>query len=140
MSQTFIVPKEGRERMIERVAGFLREMTPGKAIRVEISPYRKTRSNQQNAYLWSVVYPSIISAGGEQLRGWTVDDIHEFCLGEIYGWETLDGLGRKRLRPVRRSSTMSTTEFSEYIAQIQQRMAEHGIYVPDPDPLHGVEP
>ena len=40
---------------------------------------------------------------------------------------------RKRMRPIRRSSKLSKTEFAGFIAFIQQRMAEHGIYVPDPE-------
>jgi len=48
MTQIFIIPKENRERMIERLSGFLRDMTPGKPIKVEVGPYRKTRSAQQN--------------------------------------------------------------------------------------------
>jgi len=94
---------------------------------------QRKRSDDQNRYLWGGVYPSIIAAGGEQLRGWTAEDLHEFFLGEIYGWEVIEGFGRRRMKPVRRSSKMNTTEFSEFVAQIQQRMAQMGIYVPDPE-------
>jgi hypothetical protein len=131
-AQTFILPPDHREPAANRMLAFALAMLPGKRIRVEVSEYRKRRSDEQNRYLWGCVYPAIISAGGEQLRGWTSEDVHEYLLGEIYGWETLEGFGRKRLRPLRRSSKMTTVEFSEYVAQIQQRMAVLGIYVPDP--------
>jgi len=130
--QTFRLPKTDRERIADNLRAFVMTALPGKELRVEVSEYRKRRSDEQNRYLWGSVYPSIIAAGGEQLRGWTAEDIHEYLLGEIYGWETLEGFGRKRLRPLRRSSKMSTVEFAGYVAQIQQRMAILGIYVADP--------
>ncbi len=90
------------------------------------------RTISQNAFLWAVCYPEIIRQGG--LDGWHNQDVHEFYLGEWSGWEELSGLGRKRVRPVRRSSVLSKTEFSDYIAFIQQRAAERGIFIPDPEP------
>lgn len=132
MSQTFVLPKIDRTRIADNLRDFVMSALPGKELRVEVCEYRKRRSDDQNRYLWGCVYPSILTSGGEQLRGWTAEDIHEYLLGEIFGWETLDGFGRKRLRPLRRSSKMTTVEFAEYVAQIQQRMAVLGIYVPDP--------
>lgn len=131
-AQTFVLPKTDRERIADNLRIFVMSALPGKELRVEVCEYRKRRSDEQNRYLWGSVYPQIIEAGGEQLRGWAPEDIHEYLLGEIYGWETLEGFGRKRLRPLRRSSKMTTVEFAEYVAQIQQRMAVLGIYVADP--------
>ncbi len=67
------------------------------------------------------------------MEGWSADDVHEFCLGEAFGWETLTGFGKKRLKPIRRSSSLSVTEFMDYVADVQRRMAERGIYIPDPN-------
>ncbi len=100
-----------------------------RAWRVELHEHKAKRSDQQNRYLWGVVYKAIT----DQLEGWTANDVHSYCLGECYGWETISGLGKRRMRPIRRSSTMNKIEFAEYIAWIQQRMAEHSIYIPDPD-------
>ena len=130
MTQTFIIPKENRDRMIDRLSGFLRDMTPGKPIKVEVGPYRKTRSSQQNNALWGVAYPAIREATGID-----VNDLHEYLLGEWSGWSETEVFGRKKLKPHKRSSKLSTVEFSDYYAFIQQRMAEEGIYVPDPDPF-----
>lgn len=131
-SQTFILPPDtaDRDRIADNLRAFVMQALPGKQLKVTVAEAKKRRSDDQNRYLWGVVYPTILQSG--QLAGWSAEDVHEYMLGEIYGWETLAGFGRKRLRPIRRSSGMSTTEFSEYVAQIQQRMAELGIYVPDP--------
>lgn len=126
MNQNFTLPKG--ERSLTRIVAVLSALAKDKVWKIEISEAKRTRSTEQNAYLWGVVYPSILV----HLPGWDADDLHEFCLGECYGWETLEGFGRRRLRPVRRSSKLKTTEFMDYLAFIQRKMAEKGIYVPDP--------
>lgn len=99
--------------------------------RVTIEEAKPKRSDPQNRYLWGVVYPTILAAG--KLDGWSNEDLHTYLLGEHFGWELVKGFGAKRQRPIRRSSKLSKLEFMDYIAFIQQRMAEHGIYVPDPN-------
>ncbi len=133
MSQVIILPKVPayRDRAMVRIGSVLAGLRRDVAWVVTIELHRNRRTNQQNRYLWGVVYPKILEAG--KLDGWTNEEVHDYCLGECFGWETLEGLGRKRIRPIKRSAKLSTTEFSDYIAFIQQRMAEHGIYVPDPD-------
>jgi hypothetical protein len=92
-----------------------------------------TRSLEQNAYLWGVCYETILNQGGLKDLGWRNDDVHEYFLGEHFGWETLSGLGRKRVRPLHRSSTLSTVEFMDYVAFIQEKAAGMGIVIPDPE-------
>jgi hypothetical protein len=120
---------EQREHVYIALAGFLTKLPIVSAWEIIVGPYKKHRSDQQNRYLWGVIYPTITKT----LHGWTADDVHEYMLGEWSGWETLEGLGRKRLRPIRRSSKLSTSEFAEFVGFIQQRMAEHGVYIPDPN-------
>jgi hypothetical protein len=130
--QTFTLPRlVSRERQIERIAAFLSGLAAGKGWTVEVKELVRTRSGQQNRYLWGVAYPAIL----QHLPGWTADDLHEYCLGECFGWEVIEGFGRKRMRPLKRSSKLSTTEFTDFVADIQMRMAERGIYVPDADEL-----
>ena len=122
-----------RESLIARLISFLKTLPLGDAWKIEIKPYRKQRSLEQNAYLWGVVYQTILDEGGETLAGWDSADLHEYFLGEKFGWEVLEGFGRKRMRPVRRSSKLSTMEFMEYIDFIQCKMAQQGIVIPDPN-------
>jgi hypothetical protein len=112
-----------------RACNFINSLPLDKPWRVTVEQYKPRRSDQQNRFLWGYVYKTIC----EHLPGWTADDVHDFCLGECYGWETVEGLGRKRLRPVQRSSKMNKQDFADYISWIQQRMAEHGILIDDPD-------
>ena len=132
-TSTFVLERENRARTIAKLATFLESCLPGKRLRVTVEQYRRRRSDPQNSYLWAAVYPTIIRAGGEELGGWTPEDLHEYFLGNWAGWETLEGFGKKRLRPMRRSSTLTTVEFNDFVASIQRKCAEHGWYVPDPN-------
>ena len=116
-----------RER--DAVIGLIQNAKP--PITVDIKKGRK-RSNEQNRYLWGVCYQTILDQGGEDLGGWERDDLHEFFLGSCYGWETIEGFGKKRLRPLKRSSNMTTAEFVDFVRFIQTFMSERGVYIPDP--------
>jgi hypothetical protein len=132
-AQTFILPAtQPREGMIARVATVLASLSPEKAWRVSIAEHKSLRSQQQNRYLWGVIYKTILEAG--VLEGWDAEDLHEYLLGEWSGWEVLEGFGKKRMRAVRRSSALNRTEFGEFIDFIQRKMAEHGIYIADANP------
>jgi hypothetical protein len=105
---------------------------PGKRLRVEVGEYRKRRSDDQNRALWGVAYKTLHDATGND-----PEDLHEFFLGEFFGWKVRDVMGQKRKVPMRRSSKLSTVEFADFYAFIQQRSAETvGVFVPDPDPLY----
>lgn len=132
-TQTFRLPATNRERIADNLRDFVMSALPGKELRVEVCEYRKRRSDDQNRYLWGVVYATLRNATGQP-----ADDWHEYMLGEWAGWEETALFGRKRLRPLRRSSKLSTVEFADYVAFIQQRAAENNIYIPDPGEMGGV--
>lgn len=132
-SQSFVLPRMmSRERMIQRIAAVLSGLSMGQAWRIEIAEHQPKRSDNQNRYLWGCVYPTILKAS-MMLQGWTNEDLHEYFLGEHFGWETLSGFGKKRLRPIRRSSKLSKLEFVDYVDFIQRKAAEFGVYVPNPN-------
>ena len=132
-SQTFRLPATSRERIADNLRAFVLSALPGKELRVEVCEYRKRRSQDQNAALWGVAYKTLSDATGND-----PDDLHTFFLGEWGGWETVQVMGQVRRVPKRRSSKLKTVEFSDFYAFIQQRAAETvGVYVPDPDPMHG---
>lgn len=118
-----------RDRVIQRIAQFLAALPKDKAFRLELEEHKARRTNQQNRYLFGVVYPALLA----HLDGWEAEDIHEYMLGECFGWETLQGFGRRRLRPMRRSSRMNKQEFSDFVAFIQRKAADMGVFIPDPD-------
>lgn len=133
--QHFILWKDQpREARIASITKFLAGLALNRAWEIVVKPHQKRRSQSQNAYLWGAVYPVILQRGGNTLAGWTADDLHEYFLGSHFGTEVLNFNGRDYERPLKRSSKLSTLEFMDYIAHIQLKMAEIGIFIPDPDP------
>lgn len=124
-----VIPAKGRERAVQRVADYLLAALPGKELVVTVSERKRKRSDEQNRFWWGVVVQTFC----QRLEGWTPEDVHTYLCGEIWGWERIEGLGRARLRPVKRSSRLSKGEFAEMVTRAQQIGAEHGIYVPDPN-------
>jgi hypothetical protein len=97
---------------------------------------KSKRSNDQNALLWAL-YSDALKLGGETLGGWTTDDIHEYMLGEFFGWQTCEALGRKRQKPIRRSSRLTKMEFSDFVEFVVRKFAEHGIVLELPGEVDG---
>jgi hypothetical protein len=87
---------------------------------------KSRRTNDQNALLWAL-YEDVLSKGGETLGGWTKNDLHEHFLGEHFGWEIREALGRKKQVPRHRSSRLTKAEFSDFLESVVRKCAEYGI-------------
>ena len=125
---TFILRRNtDRNPTIAKVAAFLEVLGDRCDWGVTVGPYRRKRSDQQNRMLWGIAYKTLADATGND-----PDDLHEFFLGDHFGWEVRTVMGQQRRVPKRRSSGLTTGEFSDYYAFIQRRAAEVGYYVPDP--------
>ena len=122
-AQTFILPT-GKPALV----AFLDRLPMARKWKVTIELYAKRRSDQQNRYLWGVAYKTLQDSTGQPAEDW-----HTYMLGEHFGWEEIELFGKKKLRPKQRSSKLTTMEFCDYVDFIQQRAAENGIYIPDPN-------
>lgn len=147
MTARYIIPKSGdpmRDRIQANAIRAIEQSPDNHPTLVELKRYRRPRSNPQNATLWGVIYPPIMEhmgLRGEQDR----EDLHEFWCGEYFGWRQTAILGKTKQHPIRTTTTdengkrdvLATVDFMDFCAFIQQRMAEHGVVIPDPDPMHG---
>lgn len=102
---------------------------------VTITPNRKTRSNQQNAYLWGIVYPAVLF--GLQDAGWEFtneEQVHEYCKQSFAAREFINkDTGEVLILP---SSTaqMQTAEFNVYVENIKAFALEYlNITIPEPN-------
>ena len=120
--QVFILPA-GKPALL----AFLDRLPAAIRWKVTVTRYAKRRSDQQNRYLWGVAYKALQDATGQPAEDW-----HDYMLGEFYGWEKYELFGKQKIRPLRRSSKLTTTEFGEFVDFIQMRAAENGIYIADP--------
>jgi len=107
-------------------------------LEVSSNPWKKTRSNEQNALLFGVVYPPIAEA-----MGYTVEDIHEYMLGRHFGWvdakvpktpRNPDGLESRPFRTTTRDETgkrnvLSTKDFSKFLDTVERVAAQAGVFV-----------
>ena len=129
MTETITIPAASRERAVQRVSDYLLAALPGKELVVTVAQKKRRRSDEQNRYWWGVVVATFCKA----LEGWHPEDVHDYLLGEHFGWERVEGLGKVKLRPIKRSSKLSKQEFAELVAHAQQIGAEHGIFIADPE-------
>jgi len=104
--------------------GYLRGFEQ-KAVRltVEVRPKpRNMRSNEQNAYLFGVVYAILSEETGHE-----VDELHEICKIKFNG-KIVEG------EKIGQSTTkLDSGQFTDYIERIRKWAAmDLGIHIPDP--------
>lgn len=136
MGQVTTIPtaSQGRFQAVDRFIRQLRALDPDKVWEVSVAEKRRRRSDQQNRLLWSL-YADILKMGGEAMRGWNKDDLHEFFLGNFHGWETVEMFGKRKQRPMKRSSKLNRQEFSDFVESIVVFMAERGVVLKMPEDL-----
>lgn len=120
------VCKDGKDYNI--AVKMIDALQPKYPVEVLVQTYKKKRTDQQNRYLWGVVLAIIAQETGND-----VNDLYEYFLGEFFGWQEHDVMGRKRLRPRERSSKQIKARFSEFLEFIISRAASLGIIVPPPN-------
>lgn len=141
-----LFPKETAEQRharAARVTAFLAGLSTQKAWEVIVKPFRRTRSNPQNAYERGVCCVLLAKA-----VGYEPDDIHDYLLGRYFGWKqqkcpkTPSNPRGVRDVPVRTTTTneygerdvLDKQRYWDFVEFIQRFGAEHGVYIPDPDP------
>lgn len=132
---------------VQRFAEFLRaEFKRTGALEASVKPWKKTRSNEQNAYLFGVCYPPIAEATGYEVDG--ENGIHAFMCGTHFGWVDKPcpktpanprGIASVPFRTTTtdedgRRDVLKGPKFSEFIATVQRIAAQAGVFIPDPEP------
>lgn len=129
-SESFYIPfgdDAKRSAARGRIYSHLTKLPAERPFVVLVTEKKPSRSNEQNALLWAL-YDDALEIGGEKLAGFDKRDLHEMCLGEWAGWESLPALnGRFRLKPLKRSSVLSKTDFASFVEFVVRYFAEHGI-------------
>ena len=124
--------KRNRNLIKKAIASF-----EGKNIEITIQRFRKKRSNNQNAYYWGVVLPivqeGLIDATGEARD---FNSIHYQILLPMFSSnrDIVNKTTGEVIQEKITSSEMTTTEFNEYIQNIQKWGVEFlNIQIPDPN-------
>jgi hypothetical protein len=107
----------------------------GKHLVLTLKEQKRRRSLNQNAYLWSVVYPAIVEVFREHGNAVDADDVHSYCkehvgkLKQVFvtpQGEVLTGAGS--------TAKLDTMEFEVYAERVRAWAAETlGIGIPLPN-------
>lgn len=137
---TFVLHANSAQRssVLANAQRFLAQLNPHKHWQVEVKPYSKPRSNPQCRYLNGVAYKLLGDA-----TGYERDDISEYLCGTYFGWREKVLPGKRVAQvPIRTTTTdadgkrsvLSKGDFADYVAFVQRFGAQHGVFIPDPDP------
>ena len=88
---------------------------------ITFSLIKPRRSLDQNAMYWSLV------AALAQEIGMTKGQMHEEALCHLHGYDLIEFLGEVRKVPKGRSKDLTTTDFSDLLAIVQQWCGEMGV-------------
>lgn len=135
--QTFIL-RANAVRDLTRVVAVLSAAPKDKDIKVTVAEAKKDRSDPQNNALHGVAYKAL-----SEFTGYTGPELHDVFLRAYFGEVEREIMGQIIKRPRRTTTTdengkrnkLSTVEFNAFYAFVQQKGAEIGCWVPDPDPM-----
>ena len=107
-------------------------------LQVDVKPWKRPRTNEQNAMLWAMYAPLA------EHMGYDAEDIHEWMCGRMWGWKDVkvpktprnpEGLASVPIRSTTRDETgkravLTTVEFSKFVDMVDRIAAQAGVYVP----------
>jgi hypothetical protein len=116
---------------------------------VSAEPWKPTRSNQQNRYLFGVAYPLLAEGTGYEVDG--DNGIHAFMCGTHFGWvdapcpktpQNPEGVCSKPRRTTTRDedgryNVIDKAAFSAFVKTVQRIGAAANVFIPDPEPSDG---
>lgn len=139
MSTFYLNKDEGRAHVLDNVTAFLGRLPSTKTWKVEITEHHKARTEKQRKALFGAAYKPLMEFMG--LRGnEDKEELHAFFCGEFWGWREGPMMRKRPVRTTTKDENGKRDEITipvalEFYAFIQQRAAEHGVYVADPDPF-----
>ena len=130
------VTKIATQQQLERFIAFLLEQKL--PLSVECKPWKRTRTNDQNAMLWAMYAPLA------EHMGYDAEDIHEWMCGRMWGWKDVkvpktprnpEGLASVPVRTTTRDengkrSVLTTAEFSKFVDMVDRIAAQAGVFIP----------
>lgn len=102
---------------------------------VEIVARRKTRTTDQNEWLWNCIYPMLLNAMINQ--GWeftNTDQVHEFFKNRFTEDEVINKHTGEVIKFSQSTARMDTVMFSSYCESLRTYALEYlDLEIPDPD-------
>ncbi len=127
--------EDGTWKGFKALTEHLKTVSSGRWV-LALRKYRKSRTTQQNGYYWGCVIPAVIDGlldMGFDRNALTSESVHELLKSKFLKYEIEGELSGEFITMTKSTSDHSTTEFNDYIADIQQWSAEFlGIIIADP--------
>lgn len=122
--------KRNRSQILETIKSF-----EGKDVLITFEKPKKKRSNNQNSYYWGIVIVLIKSALKDTGNNLNTNDVHDLLrlkfLKETISIKEETG---EVIERVKSTTELTTSQFMDYIAEIQQFAAEYfDVIIPDPN-------
>ena len=122
--------KRNRSEILETIKSF-----EGRDVLITFEKPKKKRSNNQNSYYWGIVIVLIKSALKDSGNNLNTNDVHDLLrlkfLKETISIKEETG---EIIERVKSTTELTTSQFMEYIAEIQQFAAEYfDVIIPDPN-------
>jgi hypothetical protein len=138
MSAFYLQKDSSRANVLANVISFLSRLPDTKVWKVDITEFRKARTDPQNHALFGLAYPTLSEA-----TGFTKDELHEAFCRRFFGTVEREVMGKVIERPYRTTTTgpdgrrdvISWDQFSEFYAMVEQVAAEAGVFIAPPDPF-----
>jgi len=112
--------KRNRNLILDAIQSF-----NGQEVVVTFEKAKKKRSNNQNAYLWSVLYPITQQAiKNEWGEVWSIDKVHEFYKLHFNYTEKVNEETGEVVKIPKSTTENTTTQQEDYHAQIRQFLKE----------------
>lgn len=139
--QLYQLNANGPERpgVTQRAKDFIDRLPADKSWVIEVRPFVKKRSLDQNAATFGLAYKVIMEATGLEGEEDRKQLHRDFC--KLFFGEVDAGMGRTRpLRTTTKNERgeddlIDTVEMAKFYNFIQRKAAEFGIDVPNPDPM-----
>lgn len=128
--------KIATQQQLERWLAFVLEQPL--PLDVECKPWKRTRTNDQNALLWAMYAPLA------EHMGYDAEDVHEWMCGRMWGWKDVkvpktprnpEGLASVPVRSTTRDengkrSVLTTAEFAKFVDMVDRIAAQAGVFIP----------
>lgn len=121
------------ERLLAPLRYHLETTPPGEYVLL-IQRRKRRRTTPQNAYLWAVVYPMLLT--GLQQAGWeftNCEQVHQFFKQQVAGEHVINYKTGEVVTLPNSTAAMSTLEFETYIDRLR-RYAEQYLNIEIPEP------
>ena len=129
-------PKIARRSELEEVL----QSFDGKEFQITVEKKKKSRSLNQNSYYWGVVIPSVRAGLHDLGMKLSRQEVHELLKLKFLKKEIINEKTGEVFEYIGGSSELTTTEFMDFIAELQQWSAEYlNVVIPSPNEQTNIE-